>query len=81
MRRPFPVLVVTLAALGLAACGGGAEPAPTGASGPVAVLDRYTDVVAIDGLLDFEATTLDGETVVGADLADRALALWFWAPW
>lgn len=32
-------------------------------------------------LLDFTATTVDGESFDGASLAGRPTVLWFWAPW
>lgn len=31
--------------------------------------------------LDFTLPALDGGQVVGAELAGRAVALWFWTPW
>lgn len=32
-------------------------------------------------VLDFTATTVDGGTLQGAELAGTDVALWFWAPW
>jgi thiol-disulfide isomerase/thioredoxin len=31
--------------------------------------------------LKFEGTTLDGRPFAGADLAERPVVFWFWAPW
>lgn len=76
VRRLSWLLIGTLVAL--AGCAGGAggagapEPAP-GADGPVAT--------PAGSLLDFTATTIDGETFEGASLAGRPAVLWFWAPW
>lgn len=36
---------------------------------------------AVPAILDFHATTVDGSSFSGADLAGRKTVLWFWAPW
>lgn len=79
MRRSLLVFVVACGAI-VGACGGTATtgqaddasqaPAPSGAPSGI---DATT--------LDFTAPAVDGSTVRGADYADDALAIWFWAPW
>ncbi|MEE8601890.1 hypothetical protein [Euzebya tangerina] len=32
-------------------------------------------------ILDFQATTVAGETISGGDFAGQDLLFWFWAPW
>ncbi|PFG42239.1 thiol-disulfide isomerase/thioredoxin [Isoptericola jiangsuensis] len=49
--------------------GGGATPGTT------------DDVPPVAAVYDFTATTLDGATLEGADLAGTPTVLWFWAPW
>ena len=36
---------------------------------------------AVPDSLQFEATTVSGETFEGASVAGRPVVLWFWAPW
>jgi hypothetical protein len=68
MRRVVVGLVVS--ALLLVACGAsGGGSAARGAP--------------VDGgeLLEFTLPAVSGGQIHGADYRDRALALWFWAPW
>lgn len=37
--------------------------------------------VPVPEVLDFTATTVDGEAFAGETLAGRPVVLWFWAPW
>lgn len=43
--------------------------------------DEGTDDMALPAVYDFTATTLDGETFEGSELAGSPTVLWFWAPW
>ncbi len=82
-----PIALNVGLAVSFAACsaqpGGSGGGAGTERSGePVrGALDTYTDQIDAAGLLDFEATTLDGTAIDAATYANRALAVWFWAPW
>ncbi|MEG3615880.1 TlpA family protein disulfide reductase [Isoptericola haloaureus] len=40
-----------------------------------------TDDADLPAVYDFSATTLEGGTFVGSELADAPAVLWFWAPW
>ena len=44
------------------------------AAGPQAPAD-------VPEILDFEATSVSGETVAGGDFAGQDLMVWFWVPW
>jgi thiol-disulfide isomerase/thioredoxin len=41
--------------------------------------DRTTR--SVPEVLDFEATTVDGDAFEGASAAGKPVVLWFWAPW
>ena len=78
----------------LAACASSRERAPGGetdaitdpsASAPsslTSVSSPGSSVPAdVPEILDFEAPLLGGDSLRGASLAGRPLAIWFWAPW
>lgn len=94
VRRLFAALAT--AALVLAACGsggsgdadttaaGGQTPAPAGQSGGSVSGGNGSGDSSGDpngGLLDFEATAVDGSTVDVRSYAGSDLVIWFWAPW
>lgn len=95
MNRPRIVLAVTvltsvgMASFGLASCTGRPSDGDRAEGDRVSAtttdsegaLHRYSARAEIPHLYDFSATTLDGEAVSGVDYQDKALALWFWAPW
>lgn len=53
---------------------------PEGRVAPEATPGRPGDAALAPGL-DVTLPAVDGGQVVGAELAGRHLALWFWAPW
>lgn len=53
---------------------------PDGRDAPAATPDPPGDAPLAPGL-DIVLPAVDGDQVVGAELAGRHLALWFWAPW
>lgn len=68
MRVPR-ILAAALAVLVTVGCAG----PPTAGGGPTPAQSPAA--------LNFEATTLAGQPVRGADLVGRPALLWFWAPW
>jgi peroxiredoxin len=67
-------LLLVLAVVMSAGCGGAPQPAGTGdADRPAAP--------ATGALLEFTATTVDGKAFDGRSLAGKPAVLWFWAPW
>lgn len=56
------------------------EPTPTGGPGAEAATEPEPEV-EVPPALDFEATTVAGETFDGASVAGRPVVVWFWAPW
>ncbi|MCW2815532.1 MAG: Redoxin domain protein [Nocardioides sp.] len=62
---------------------------PTSPSSPAAELTTSTAPTGtpagtsapVPEALQFEATTVSGETFDGASVAGRPVVLWFWAPW
>jgi thiol-disulfide isomerase/thioredoxin len=71
LRRPAFVLVAVLT---LAACGTSTSTSQTAAGEGPAGTGTVAD-------LDFTATTLDGDTFEGRELAGEPAVLWWWAPW
>ncbi|HEU5108261.1 MAG TPA: redoxin family protein [Micromonosporaceae bacterium] len=63
---------MAVAVAALAACRGAGDPQAEGGGGEPA---------ASGSLLEFTATTVDGEPFDGRSLAGKPVALWFWAPW
>ncbi len=91
MRR-FAVAALIPSVLLLASCGQGAsrtDAAPaTSSSSPTSSSSSSSSpssapasADATSGLLDFTASTVDGETFDGDSLKGRPTVLWFWAPW
>lgn len=68
------IIVVALPACG-SATGEGHDSTTMGVSGTSTTIEEER------GPFDFEAKTLDGETVRGESLKGRDVVLWFWAPW
>jgi peroxiredoxin len=83
----FPIWAIVVCALfgttagACSASDGGGSDGATRPTGERSALSTYTNAIDGDGLLAFEATTLDGGTIDAASFANRALAVWFWAPW
>jgi thiol-disulfide isomerase/thioredoxin len=82
-----PATVVLIGCLLAAGCGGGgaggtevAEPSAPPPS-PGAAAPSTAPMRNLPALLKFEAETLDGKSFTGANLADRPVVFWFWAPW
>lgn len=65
LRSLAPLIMV--AALTLAACGGGSDGEASGSRA--------------DRAPDFSGTTVDGQELISADYAGQDVILWFWAPW
>ena len=92
MRTPAAT-VVLIGCLLAAGCGGGgaggtevAEPSATppsaSAAAPAATPPTSSARTrSLPALLKFEAETLDGKSFTGANLAERPVVFWFWAPW
>jgi thiol-disulfide isomerase/thioredoxin len=88
-----PVTVVLIGCLLAAGCGGGggadgsevagssAPPPSTGVAAPSAAPSEGSRLRGLPALLKFEAETLDGKSFTGANLAERPVVFWFWAPW
>lgn len=85
-------LLLTVCAVALLAAACGREeppPSPAGeapASAPATPADESepgepTPEPPLAAGLDFRLPAVGGGQVVGAELAGRDLALWFWAPW
>lgn len=72
--RPGAALLVAVV---LAACAAGSntESFPTG------VEDEALTQQADASLFEFVAPKLNGGQVVGSELQNKDVALWFWAPW
>lgn len=58
-----------------------AKPPASGPASPTASGNPSGRLRALPDTLKFEATTLDGKAFKGADLAERPVVFWFWAPW
>ncbi len=71
LRTPAFVLA---AVLSLTACGTTTSTSQTAADGGAVGTGKVAD-------LDFTATTLDGDTFEGEELAGEPAVLWWWAPW
>jgi thiol-disulfide isomerase/thioredoxin len=90
MRR-IPVVVAIVGCLLAAGCGGGSgdggdaaapsAPATSAASSAPASPTQGGQPRSVPALLKFEAETLDGKAFTGANLAERPVVFWFWAPW
>lgn len=62
--------------------GGASEPAATSAQPPTTeTAPAQTSAPSVPELLDFTATTVDGETFDGAEVAGQDVLFYFWAPW
>ncbi|WP_428350795.1 protein disulfide oxidoreductase [Mycolicibacterium sp.] len=82
------VLAVTAAVA--TACGSSSEADPTAEPTPSAVATTSAAAAspapaegqpAIPAQLQFNATTINGESFSGESLAGKPAVLWFWAPW
>lgn len=89
-RRHGLIALMTVGAMGLAACGSEeaeTEPAAerssdTSAEAEVDVEEDIEAAPAGDAAdLNFTATTLEGTEFSGTELAGKPAVLWFWAPW
>jgi thiol-disulfide isomerase/thioredoxin len=77
------VLVASLFAIGGADGSGRARPAEPDTHAGMNTSALPTRAVRLRGLppqLDFTATTLEGRPFTGANLAERPVVFWFWAP-
>lgn len=72
LRLRLVALLAAVAAVA-AACGGSEREDAAAETGSGMVLDA--------SVLTGEATTISGESVDLAALADQDLVVWFWAPW
>ncbi len=85
MNRLKVWIVLTTAAVALAACGSGsasdsAQPTPQ-ASSAGSSEEPTTDTAVVAKELEFTSTTTDGEKFDGTSLAGKPAVVWFWAPW
>jgi hypothetical protein len=86
-----PATVVLIGCLLAAGCGGGgaggseasapSAPPPSTNAAPSTSPSEGGRSRSLPALLKFEAQTLDGTPFTGANLAERPLVFWFWAPW
>ncbi|HET6921432.1 MAG TPA: redoxin domain-containing protein [Jiangellaceae bacterium] len=94
MHRRALVLVVSVAAVALAACGSGSDPEGATIPEPTTAFTEppagqttapaptpTPPTVPVPDVLDFTAQTVDGGTFDGSILAGRPAVVWFWAPW